>query len=68
MEHLEKNQVQFYNEYEEDVNLVPLVRDISWSKHVVILKKCKDSQQRQFYILHNFETRTRNRWAFKRNY
>lgn len=43
--------MQFYNEYQEDINLVPLVREISWSKHIVILKKCKDSQQRQFYIL-----------------
>lgn len=42
---------QFYSEYQSDVNLVPLVREISWSKHIVILKKCKDSQQRQFYIL-----------------
>ncbi len=42
---------QFYTEYQSDVNLVPLVREISWSKHVVILKKCKNSQERQFYIL-----------------
>lgn len=42
---------QFYTEYEADENLVPLVREISWTKHIVILKKCKDSQQRQFYIL-----------------
>lgn len=42
---------QFYNEYNSDENLVPLVREISWSKHVVILKKCKDSQERQFYTL-----------------
>jgi predicted nuclease of restriction endonuclease-like (RecB) superfamily len=42
---------QFYIEYQSDTNLVPLVREISWSKHVVILKKCKDSQQRQFYII-----------------
>ena len=32
-------------------NLVPLVREISCSKHIVILKKCKDSQERQFYTL-----------------
>ncbi len=42
---------QFYNEYNSDENLVPLVREISWSKHIVILKKCKDSQERQFYTL-----------------
>ena len=42
---------QFYTEYQSDINLVPLVREISWSKHVVILKKCKNTQERQFYIL-----------------
>ncbi len=42
---------QFYTEYALDENLVPLVREISWTKHIVILKKCKNSQQRQFYIL-----------------
>ncbi len=42
---------QFYTEYQGDINLEPLVREISWSKHVIILKKCKDPQERQFYIL-----------------
>lgn len=42
---------QFYSEYRLDENLVPLVREISWSKHIVILKKCKDSQERQFYTI-----------------
>ncbi|MCB0836319.1 MAG: DUF1016 family protein [Bacteroidetes bacterium] len=43
--------VQFYNEYHEDENLQPLVGEISWTKHLVILSKCKPSQERQFYIL-----------------
>jgi predicted nuclease of restriction endonuclease-like (RecB) superfamily len=42
---------QFYNEYCADELLVPLVREISWSKHIVILKKCKANQERQFYIM-----------------
>ena len=42
---------QFYSEYQAVEFLVPLVREISWSKHISILKKCKDNQQRQFYIL-----------------
>jgi predicted nuclease of restriction endonuclease-like (RecB) superfamily len=42
---------QFYSEYYDTENLVPLVREISWSKHITILKKCKDSLERQFYIL-----------------
>lgn len=43
--------VQFFNEYQNDLNLQPLVGEISWSKHLVILSKCKDNQQRQFYIM-----------------
>jgi predicted nuclease of restriction endonuclease-like (RecB) superfamily len=42
---------QFYTEYQQVENLVPLVREISWSKHITILKKCKDNLERQFYIL-----------------
>lgn len=42
---------QFYSEYQIDENLAPLVREISWSKHITILKKCKDSLERKFYTL-----------------
>ncbi|MDR1877510.1 MAG: DUF1016 N-terminal domain-containing protein, partial [Flavobacteriaceae bacterium] len=42
---------QFYAEYHDVENLQPLVAEISWTKHVVILNKCKDNLQRQFYIL-----------------
>jgi predicted nuclease of restriction endonuclease-like (RecB) superfamily len=43
--------VQLYNEYHTDINLQPLVGEISWTKNIVILSKCKDSQERQFYML-----------------
>lgn len=42
---------QFYDEYHTDENLQPLVGEISWTKHILILNKCKDSKERQFYIL-----------------
>ncbi len=42
---------QFYSEYQADENLQPLVGEISWTKHVVILNKCKDSLERKFFIL-----------------
>lgn len=42
---------QFYTEYQADINLVPLVREIGWSKHISILKKCKNPKEREFYIL-----------------
>jgi predicted nuclease of restriction endonuclease-like (RecB) superfamily len=41
---------QFYTEYHLSENLQPLVGEISWTKHVVILNKCKDNLERQFYI------------------
>jgi DUF1016 N-terminal domain len=37
---------QFYTEYQGVKNLVPLVREISWSKHISILKKCRDNLER----------------------
>ena len=43
--------VQFYTEYQSVENLQPLVGEISWSKHTVILGKCKDPKEREFYIL-----------------
>lgn len=42
---------RFYAEYRSNEILQPLVAEISWTKHIVILTKCKDTQQRQFYIL-----------------
>jgi len=42
---------QFYSEYQADENLQPLVGEISWTKHIVILNKCNDSLERKFYTL-----------------
>ncbi|MFP3091257.1 PDDEXK nuclease domain-containing protein [Treponema sp. TIM-1] len=42
---------QFYNEYHDVEFLQPLVAEISWAKHIAILNKCKDNQERWFYIL-----------------
>ena len=42
-----------YNKCEiaiEFVKLAPMVREISWSNNVVIMEKCKDDLQREFYI------------------
>jgi len=41
---------QFYSEYHDVTNLQPLVGEISWTKHVIILNRCKDNLERQFYI------------------
>lgn len=41
---------QFYLEYSDNEKLQPLVGEISWSKHIVIMSKCKDNLEREFYI------------------
>jgi predicted nuclease of restriction endonuclease-like (RecB) superfamily len=42
---------QFYNEYNGVEFLQPLVAEISWTKHIAIMSKCKDNQERRFYIM-----------------
>ena len=41
---------QFYQEYSKNPKLQPLVGEISWTKHIVILGRCKDDLEREFYI------------------
>jgi predicted nuclease of restriction endonuclease-like (RecB) superfamily len=41
---------QFYEMYQGDEILSPLVREISWTKNLVILERCKDALEREFYI------------------
>ncbi|MDR2610234.1 MAG: PDDEXK nuclease domain-containing protein [Clostridiales Family XIII bacterium] len=40
----------FYLEYAYATNLQPLVAEISWTKNIIIMQKCKDSSMREFYI------------------
>jgi len=40
----------FYITYQENKKLAPLVREISWTKNVIIMERCKDDLQREFYI------------------
>jgi predicted nuclease of restriction endonuclease-like (RecB) superfamily len=42
---------QFHTEYHDVEFLQPLIAEISWTKHIAILNKCKDNQERRFYIL-----------------
>ena len=46
-----RNMARFYVEYQSNEILQPLVGEISWTKHILILTKCKDTQERRFYIL-----------------
>ena len=40
----------FYLNYRDSKKLAPLVREISWSNNIIIMEKCKDDLQREFYI------------------
>jgi len=41
---------QFYLEYRRNTKLQPLVGEISWAKHLVIMSRCKNMLEREFYI------------------
>jgi predicted nuclease of restriction endonuclease-like (RecB) superfamily len=41
---------QFYREYSGHERLQPLVGEIAWAHNLVIMSKCKDPLQREFYI------------------
>ena len=45
------NMARFYSEYQSNTILHPLVAEISWTKHICIMERCKDPQERRFYIL-----------------
>jgi predicted nuclease of restriction endonuclease-like (RecB) superfamily len=40
----------FYLMYAENEKLAQLAREITWSHNLVVLEKCKDNQQREFYL------------------
>src|SRR3989338_194062 len=41
---------QFYVNYKDNTKLQPLVGEISWAKNLVIMSKCKDELETEFYI------------------
>ena len=41
---------QFYEAYCRKENLSPLVIEISWTKNLVILERCTDDNEREFYL------------------
>jgi predicted nuclease of restriction endonuclease-like (RecB) superfamily len=40
----------FHALYSGNPKLAPLVREISWTKNILILERCKDDLEREFYI------------------
>jgi predicted nuclease of restriction endonuclease-like (RecB) superfamily len=40
----------FYLTYSPNEKLAPLAREISWTKNIIIMERCKDNIRREFYI------------------
>lgn len=40
----------FYQSYSKNQKLAPLVRDIGWTHNIIVLERCKDDLEREFYI------------------
>jgi predicted nuclease of restriction endonuclease-like (RecB) superfamily len=47
----------FYEAYAGNEKLAPLVREIGWTHNLIILERCKDDLQREFY------TRKTRKWV-----
>ncbi|PZM77295.1 MAG: DUF1016 domain-containing protein [Candidatus Margulisiibacteriota bacterium] len=41
---------QFFETYKENPKLSPLVREISWTNNMIIISRCKTSEEREFYL------------------
>jgi predicted nuclease of restriction endonuclease-like (RecB) superfamily len=44
------NMRSFHSTYRQDAKLQPLVAEIGWTHNLVILEKCKDDLEREFYL------------------
>jgi predicted nuclease of restriction endonuclease-like (RecB) superfamily len=52
---------QFYETYVELPKLATLLRELSWSKHLLVLSQCKSTEEKEFYLL----SATRGRWSHR---
>lgn len=50
---------QFYEAYREDVIVSPLVAQLPWSHHLIILGQSKRPEEREFYV----RLAIRERWS-----
>jgi predicted nuclease of restriction endonuclease-like (RecB) superfamily len=52
---------QFYETYSSLPKLATLLRELSWSKHLLLLSHCKSEEEKEFYLL----SATRGRWSHR---
>lgn len=50
---------QFYETYQDDVKVSPLVRQLPWTHNIIILSQCKRPEEREFYLI----MAIRERWS-----
>ena len=41
---------QFYEEYHNDTILAPVVRELGWTQNLIIFGRCKNRDEREFYL------------------
>ncbi len=41
---------QFYETYKDDKKVLPLVSQLSWPHHLIIMSQCKRPEEREFYM------------------
>ncbi len=44
------NMIKFYDFYSNNLKLQPLAGEISWSNNIIILEKCENDFQREYYL------------------
>jgi len=42
--------LRFYEHYHENEKLQPMVAEIGWTQNILVLEKCKDDLEREFYL------------------
>jgi predicted nuclease of restriction endonuclease-like (RecB) superfamily len=52
---------QFFETYSPLPKLATLLRELSWSKHLLLLSGCKTEEEKEFYLL----SATRGRWSHR---
>ncbi len=50
---------QFYDTYQDDIKVAALLRQLSWTHHLIILGQCKRPEEREFYL----KMATQEKWS-----
>jgi predicted nuclease of restriction endonuclease-like (RecB) superfamily len=52
---------QFYEMYAHSPELATLLRELSWSKHLLLMSQCKSDEEKEFYLIAS----TRGHWSHR---